>query len=165
LLDMRKGGDMFSVSEMFGAYTGILDFTAKGDIRERAIVVGKDVMTGYKCVTADGQTNTIGVSAQDFYESYYSNHELSVFDGSYLKLRELHLTYTFPKAMLAKTKCIKAANVSLIGSNLAILWVSSSNKSHIDPESTESNGNSGVGLESNSYPPSRSFGIKLGLTF
>ncbi len=165
LLDMRKGGDMFSVSEMFGAYTGILDFTAKGDIRERAIVVGKDVMTGYKCVTADGKTNTIGVSAQDFYESYYSNHELSVFDGSYLKLRELHLTYTFPKSMLAKTKCIKAANVSLIGSNLAILWVSSSNKSHIDPESTESNGNAGVGLESNSYPPSRSFGIKLGLTF
>lgn len=66
LLDMRKGGDMFSVSEMFGAYTGILDFTAKGDIRERAIVVGKDVMTGYKCVTADGKTNTIGVSAQRY---------------------------------------------------------------------------------------------------
>ena len=165
LLDMRKGGDMFSVSEMFGAYTGILDFTAKGDIRERAIVVGKDVLTNVKCVTADGKANTIGIAAQDFYESYYPNRELSVFDGSFLKLRELHLTYTFPKSMLAKTKCIKAANVSLIGSNLAILWVSSSNKSHIDPESTESNGNSGVGLESNAYPPSRSFGIKLGLTF
>ena len=52
-----------------------------------------------------------------------------------------------------------------------------SNIAHIDPESTSTGGddpetaatsrgfNSGVGFESNSYPPSRSFGLKLGVTF
>ena len=97
--------------------------------------------------------------------------------GSYLKLREAHLTYNFPKSILEKTKCIKAAHVSLVGTNLALLWVHKSNIAHIDPESTSTGGddpetaatsrgfNSGVGFESNSYPPSRSFGLKLGVTF
>ena len=102
---------------------------------------------------------------------------MSVFDGFYLKLREAHLTYNFPKSILEKTKCIKAAHVSLVGTNLALLWVHKSNIAHIDPESTSTGGddpetaatsrgfNSGVGFESNSYPPSRSFGLKLGVTF
>jgi len=41
----------------------------------------------------------------------------------------------------------------------------SSNKAHIDPESSTRSDNNGVGLESGSYMPSRSMGIKVGLTF
>ena len=77
-----------------------------------------------------------------------------------MKLREAHLTYNFPKSILEKTKCIKAAHVSLVGTNLALLWVHKSNIAHIDPESTSTGGddpettatsrgfNSGVGFES-----------------
>jgi len=115
------------------------------------------------------------VNAEDFFYNYYTIPEMSVFNGSFLKLREVHLTYNFPRAMLEKTKYIKGARVSLIGSNLALLWVHKSNIAHIDPESTMTYGddpestrkgyNSGAGFESNSYPPSRSIGIKLGVTF
>ena len=51
-------------------------------------------------------------TAEDFFYNYYTICEMSVFDGSYLKLREAHLTYNFPKSILEKTKCIKAAHVS-----------------------------------------------------
>ena len=90
---------------------------------------------------------------------------MSVFDGSYLKLREAHITYKFPQSILKKTKFIRDAHVSLVGNNLALLWVHDSNLTHMDPESTTGSGNSSVGYESNAYPPSRSFGLKVGVTF
>ncbi|WP_293714907.1 SusC/RagA family TonB-linked outer membrane protein [uncultured Parabacteroides sp.] len=167
LLDFRKGGDVFSVSQMWGSYTGLLDYTAEGDVREKPIVVGKDVLADMGTfVKEDGTPNDLTTDAKSFFYSYYlSNRQLNVFEGSYLKLREVHLTYTFPKELMKKTRYIKGANVSLIGNNLAILWLHSSNKAHIDPESSTRSDNNGVGLESGSYMPSRSMGIKVGLTF
>lgn len=165
LLDFRKGGDFFSVTQMFGAQTGILDFTAAGNIRETGVIVGKDVLKDKKCVLADGSENNITVSAQDYYQSYYSNKQMAVCDGSFLKLREIHLTYTFPKSLLSKTKFIQSANVSFIANNVAILKLSKHNEAKIDPESSIASDNNGVGFESNSVPPTRSLGIKLGVTF
>jgi hypothetical protein len=60
---------------------------------------------------------------------------------------------------------IKSGTVSLVGSNLAILWRHKSNISGLDPETSVTSGNDGVGLESTSYPPSRSMGVKLSFTF
>ncbi|MDD6890971.1 MAG: SusC/RagA family TonB-linked outer membrane protein [Bacteroidales bacterium] len=165
LLDFRKGGDIFSISQAFGTYTGIYDYTAEGDLRENGVIVGKNFMTDKVFKTADGKVNDVAVNAEDFFGQFYSNRQMSVFDGSFLKLREIHLTYTFPKSLLQKTKCIKAANLSLIANNVALLWVHDSNLTHMDPESTTGSTNSGVGFESNSYPPTRSIGMKLGLTF
>ena len=177
LLDFRLGGDIYSVTQAFGSQTGILKHTAEGDLRENGVVLGQNYMTDKVFKTADGKINDVAVNAEDFFYNYYTICEMSVFDGSYLKLREAHLTYNFPKSILEKTKCIKAAHVSLVGTNLALLWVHKSNIAHIDPESTSTGGddpetaatsrgfNSGVGFESNSYPPSRSFGLKLGVTF
>lgn len=167
LLDFRKGGDVFSVTQMFGSYCGVLDYTAEGDVRERPIIVGKDVLADMGTfVKEDGTPNDIETSAMPFFYSYYlGNRQLDVFDGSYLKLREMHISYIFPKAWMARTKFIKAANVSLVGSNLAILWLHSSNKANIDPESSTGSENKGVGLESGASMPSRSFGLKVGLTF
>jgi len=172
MLDYRKGGDIFSVSSMWYAYTGIADFTAKGDIRERPIIVGKDVATDYSFVKEDGTANDITTDAHAFFYSYYYNRQFSTFEGSFLKLREMHLTYNVPQYFLKKIDgFVKAANLSVIGTNVAILWLSSTNKAHIDPESTSTSGsnssssNYAVGLESVSYMPTRSIGFKIGLTF
>ena len=84
----------------------------------------------------------------------------------------MHLTYSVPQTYLKKIGgFVKAANLSIVGNNVAILWLSSTNKAHIDPESSSASGsNSGsanyaVGLESVSYMPTRSIGFKIGLTF
>ena len=165
LIDIRKGGDIFSVSNMFGAYGGQLEFTAEGDVRENGIVLGQNYMTDTKFVKDDGSTNDLVTSAQDFFESFYSNRELSVYDGSYGKLREAHITYNLPKGFLGTGGFIQGGNISLVGTNLATLWLDKSNKAGLDPENSVGSGNNGVGLETTSYPPSRSFGFKLNLKF
>jgi len=165
LLDFRKGGDFFSETQMFTTYTGLLDYTAAGSIREAGVVVGKDVLNNKVCVLADGTPNAKTISADTWFYSYYSNKELDINDGSYLKLREIHLTYTFPKSIISRTKFIEDAKISLISSNVAILWLSSNNQAKIDPESSLGAGNTSVGFESNSCPPTRSVGVKLNLTF
>ena len=89
-----------------------------------------------------------------------------VFAGSFLKLREAYLSYVLPKKLLDKTRYVSNATVSLIGSNLALLWVHNSNTLRLDPEAGGvSSDTRGIGYEQASTPASRSFGIKLGLTF
>jgi outer membrane receptor protein involved in Fe transport len=171
LLDFRKGGDIHSVSQMFGTMTGIYDFTAKGDIRENGMVIGKDILTDKKfvneIVNADGTKsytpNETVVNAYDIFSWFYYCREMSIIDGSYIKLREAHLTYNLPKSILGKY--ISKASVSLVGSNLALLWVDKSNLLRLDPESIIGSDNSSVGFEQNTYPQSRSIGLKLNLTF
>lgn len=165
LIDIRQGGDIFSVSNMFGAYAGVLEFTAEGDIRENGIVLGENYMTEETFVKEDGSVNDNVTSAQSFFGNFYSNRELSVYDGSYGKLREAHLSYRLPRSLVGRNNFVKSGTVSLVGTNLAILWRHESNKGGLDPENTTGSGNGDVGLESTSYPPSRSFGVKLNLTF
>ncbi|HMT68187.1 MAG TPA: hypothetical protein PKE28_11375, partial [Bacteroidales bacterium] len=86
-------------------------------------------------------------------------------DGSYVKLREAYLSYTLPPSLFSATNMIKSGSISLVGSNLAILLRHKSNISGLDPESTVTSDNNGVGLETTSFPPTRSMGIRLSFTF
>ena len=165
LLDFRKGGDFFSVSQSFGANTGIFDYTAVGDIREKGGVFGKDFCTDKVFVNEDGTPNTTVVDPMDAFYLFYDIKELAVIDGSFLKLREAHLTYTLPKYITKKVGWIDSAKFSIVGNNLAILWLAKNNYTHIDPESSLGNGNSSVGYESNACPPTRSIGAKVNIIF
>ena len=65
----------------------------------------------------------------------------SVFDASYIKLREIKFGYTFKNSPKFP---VKDLNVSFVGRNLAIL---STNVPHIDPETAFSSGNvQGLGI-------------------
>jgi len=109
--------------------------------------------------------NTIATNAQSWYESGGIS-QMYVFDGSFIKLREASITYNVPQKYLQRIKGIKRATVSLIGSNLALLWVDDSNTMRLDPETGGVSSDSrGVGFEQASVPTSRSFGLKLGVTF
>lgn len=166
LLDYRRGGDFFSVSQFFGSYTGIYDYTAAGDIRENGLIVGKDVLTDREVVKAGTDTpNDIVVNANDWFFTYYANKQLAICDGSFLKLREFHLSWDLPQKWMKKSKVLKSARFGIVGSNLAILWLSSANQAKIDPECTEGSSNQSVGFECNSCPPTRSWGFKLNLVF
>lgn len=176
LIDIRQGGDIFSVSQMFGSYGGVLEFTAWEDYRENGVILGKNYLEDTKFVKVVGTAaaniqdsqfaeNDIPSAAQVFFQSFYSNRELSIYDGSYGKLREAHITYTMPKSLFGAGSFVKGGSVALVGNNLAILWRHKSNISGLDPENSVGSGNGGVGLETTSYPPARSFGLKLNLTF
>lgn len=176
LIDIRQGGDIFSVSQMFGAYGGVLGFTAEGDVRENGIILGKNYMPDTKFVKIVSQDpnniqnstfaeNDIVTAAQGFFQYFYTNREFSIYDGSYGKLREAHITYNMPRNLFGSDSFIKGGSLALVGNNLAILWRHKNNIAGLDPETTKNSDNSGEGLETTSYPPSRSFGLKLNLKF
>ncbi len=170
MLDLRIGGDIWSQTMSHALCAGLASITADGGVRERPIVAGKDVYTDYQFVTMkDGKyvENDVETCAEDFFEWGGGNAgEFAVFKGSFLKLRELYLTYHLPKRLIDNTKFIKRATVSLIANNVALLWVDKSNHMRIDPETGGvSSDTRGLGFEQASVPTSRSFGVKLNLTF
>ncbi len=169
LLDLRVGGDIWSQSMSHGYSAGTAGVTAENGIREKYIVAGKDVFTHENFVMADASgnwvENTMETDAYTWFNQYGCS-ETYVFDGSFLKLREAYISYEIPRSALRKTKFISRANVSLIGNNLWLIWTHSSNTLRLDPETGGVSSDSrGIGFEQASTPMSRSFGIKLGVTF
>ena len=84
-----------------------------------------------------------------YHSRAYGNH---FYDLSFLKLREVSLSYNFP-AKLLENSFLKAATISLIGRNLA-LWAK---VDYIDPDS---------GNDSSLQTPSmRNFGVHFNAKF
>ncbi|HEY0177358.1 MAG TPA: hypothetical protein VGC08_13330, partial [Pedobacter sp.] len=167
LLDFKKGGDFFSTTTMFGATTGILDFTAQGNMRENGVVIGRDVLKGYTVVKPDGTPNDKVISAQQFFtNASYSGGgtEYDIIDGSYVKLRNINFTYRLPVTLTNKVKWLKGASIGLFANNVALLHTDKSNTSHIDPETGYGVGNDGLGIEQYQIPSSRSIGLKLNIS-
>ena len=167
LLDFKKGGDFFSTTQMFGATTGVAEFTAEGNFRENGVVIGRDVLKGQKVVKADGTPNDKVISAQRFFNNVsYSGGgtEYDIIDGSYIKLRNINFTYSLPKSLTNRIGWLKGASLGVFANNVALLHTDKSNIARIDPETAFGGGNDGLGIEQYQIPSSRSIGLKLNLS-
>jgi TonB-linked SusC/RagA family outer membrane protein len=158
LIDYHKGGDVYSMTNAWGRYAGALDETLIG--REGGIV-GTGVKEVYD---SEGNVsyvpNDVVVTAEEYNHAAFVNSipAGSVFDASYVKLREVRFGYTFKN--LADFP-IKGITISLVGRNLAILY---STIPHIDPETSFTNGNV-QGFEFGQLPSAKSFGFNINLKF
>jgi len=154
LIDARMGGEMYSMTSTWGRYAGVLEETLIG--REGGIVgVGvKEVVDAQGNVSY--VANDVVAEAENFNKAAYVSDVAasSIYDASFVKLRELKIGYTFNK--IGKTP-IKDLNISLIGRNLALLYAK---VPHIDPESAFSNSNV-QGLEFGQIPSARSIGVSI----
>jgi hypothetical protein len=114
-------------------------------------------------VYADGTPNVTRVEGGDYRVWGYSRNPNSafVYDASYLKLRELVISYTLPQSVIAKAGWIQGATFSLVGSNL---WIIMKNLPHADPESSQSSGNV-QGWQSGVMPSTRNVGFSVNLQF
>lgn len=159
LTDIKSGGLLSSETNMWGHVTGVLPETLKG--RETPFVFdGGKWADG--AVKQDGTPNDIPVLAQDFNQFYWGNAEAHIFDASYMKLRQVQLTYAVPQSMLARfIPGADALNLSLVANNV---WMIHKNVPHIDPENSFSNTNV-QGLESTAHPSTRRFGVNVNLSF
>ncbi len=163
LLDWRQGGQLVSRSLSLAGVAGQLEETAHRP--EGGIVIPGVVNTGTD-QEPNYVDNTTAISAESYYRSYYDrNHEENnLYDASYLKLRELRLTYHLDRESLAGSflRGIQGLSVSVIGRNL-YAW---SEIPHFDPEQFAVQGQNIVfGVEDMTYPSARSFGFTLGLDF
>ena len=164
---MQKGGDIFSLDQSYGLATGLYDVTAGNNelgnpIRNTIADGGGVILPG---VQADGTPNTVRTPAPDFYGnvSGYRRqpNKAFVYDASYVKLRELNITYNLPSSIVSKLK-LTELKFSIIGSNL---WIISKNLPYADPESGLSSGNLSSGYSAGSLPTTKNIGCNLTLKF
>lgn len=166
LVDVRKGGSVFSLDQAYGQATGLYVETAGlndlGNPSRLPISMGGGVIL--PGVDKDGNPNTVRVENVDNGTTpygYISNPEAAfVYDGGFIKLREAALTYSLPKKWIGE-KAIKGIDVSLIGRNL---WIIHKNVPYSDPEAGLSSGNI-QGYQSGAYPSVRTIGFNLKFRF
>ncbi len=161
LIDARIGGEIAEQSSSLGMQTGVYPMTAIG--REEGVIgigarnVGDSENPVYVTNDVVGPTRDVvgGLSVR------YAN-EGSIFDASFVKLREAAITYALPGMLLDRVSFLRAASISIIGRNLAMLY---SNHSQVDPEFNVLGGNLQGALSYTTIPSTRSFGVNLNLTF
>lgn len=164
LLDIRKGGDLWSTDQWFGQGSGLYKGSVGNNdlgnpIRNSLANGGGIILPG---VLADGTPNTkrIDVSNQGNAAYGYSNNPpraSAIYDAGYIKLRELALSYSLPERWVTRLRAFKGIDVSLIGRNL---WIIHKNVPDADPEDGLGSGNV-QGYHSGSYPAVRTVGFNV----
>lgn len=160
-LDGQVGGHVFSYTNW------VLNYRGKGT----ATLAGRDgtlVPVGVR-ETGDGNyvINTEAIPAENistYYHNKYdqSNGEANFVSTQFLKLREVRLEYTLPKKLLAKTKVLSGASVSVYGNNL---WCWTDFPGW-DPEAVTMRGSAVIpGFDILQMPTTAQFGATINLTF
>ncbi len=169
LIDVKKGGSVFSLDRDFGLYTGITEDTAGnndlGNPVRNPLTDGADsggiILPGVNENT--GAKNDIRIDAS-YAGGAYGNGtrpvEAFIYDASYVKLREIALTYAFPAKMLERT-FVKGLSVSLTGNNL---WIIHKNLPYSDPEAGTSSGNV-QGYQSGVMPSEKVYSLNVKVNF
>jgi TonB-linked SusC/RagA family outer membrane protein len=105
--------------------------------------------------------NTYYPGPQTYYQQWNHFNSLMIFDASYIKLTQVIIGYTVPRAFISKT-IFRSARIALVGRNL---WtIVQHTPKGIDPESANSSGNV-QGLESGGSLPYAYYGFDLKFSF
>ena len=166
LIDIQQGGKFRSLTNIWGNYSGILEQTARGNIREDGVVlpgVTGDVTfndDGSYTVTNTAANTTVISAQQEGQDHFFGNDNQNVFDADYVKLRELNLTYTFNKEWFGGF--VQDVQLSAFGRNLAVWGLDNEN---FDPEIATGGSGNIQGSEGGSLPSTLSYGLNLQLKF
>lgn len=171
LVDAKIGGDIYAGSYVIGLQTGQspetlverdgggLPYTdPEGNVRNAGVILPG--------VYEDGTPNDKVVH---YYFKYVPNaggwgrwlSKPGILDNTWVKLRELSLSYEFPKRLLSKTKVFQDLSLSIVGRDLFYIYTSLPDR--INPEGGNGAGNA-QGLEWASFPGTRSvsLGVRVG---
>lgn len=116
-------------------------------------------------VAGTGAVNNNTVKLDQNYYTYvgggFTINEPFVEDASWVRLRELSLSYSIPTKALNQTKFIKGVTFGFVGRNL-LLWTKYKG---VDPETSLVGGQKAQGLDYFNNPGTKSYGINFKLTF
>ncbi|MBS2212635.1 SusC/RagA family TonB-linked outer membrane protein [Carboxylicivirga mesophila] len=160
LIDMQKGGDIYSWSKAYRGLFGTSVETLEGR-DEWYAGTGGYVENGINENT--GKPNTTAISPTYRWYHVY-NKEIGaewIQDGTNIRLREVVVNYTLPNKWMSKTPFTNVS-ISLVGRNLFFFYKA---MEHVDPESAFGSGNVSTGFEHSSLPSTRSYGANLKVNF
>ena len=167
LIDVRKGGEFYSVGTRYMVIYGTTTETLEGR-KEWYAGTGGYIAEGVKGELVDGvwvstgEKNDIAVNPQNYWGSGGVGNigEEFIQDGTFVKMRELSMSYDLPKSILSHTPIANVA-VSMVGRNLFFIYRASM---HYDPESSYNSGNYGAGVENHAQPTTKSLGFSIKIT-
>lgn len=153
VFDVRYGGDVYNLD---GHYLDFYGTTKKTEDR-----TATTVFDGIR--ESDGQVNTKVVKLD---QGYYQNNEsvvdeTGVEDGTYYKLRQLTLAYSFSPSLLKKTP-FKGLSIAATGRNL---WVYAPHYTGSDPEVSLYGTGNGASFTNFVTPTNRSYNLAVKVTF
>lgn len=148
LLDWRYGGKILSQTQAEMDLYGVSQVTALARDRGYVILEGQQIdnVKGFYKNIVGGRA---GVT------EYY------MYDATNLRLREVSLSYNFPKEWMQKTKVLKNVQLSFVARNLCFLY----KEAPFDPDLVLSTGNDNQGIEVFGMPTTRSLGFTLKCEF
>jgi TonB-linked SusC/RagA family outer membrane protein len=175
-IEFQKGGQFYSLSKMFGAYSGNSIITVGNNVlgnpqRDPVLNAAGQVVASVLRANAapnSGGVLVSGVNAQgqpveyltqssSYWPTMFFNKEEWLFDATYVKLKEVKLTYNVPTDMLRRTP-LKRASLSLDMYNVLLLYATTPG---VDP-STIQNGTAGFSFwEGGGLPNTRSIGFNI----
>ncbi len=168
LLDVRKGGKLYSHTQTVGREAGSIVETLEGRTKGYDLGIYENGVIGEGVVAlrdTEGNItgfapNTTKLPAQEWHIALTGNRKIlepMMYDASFIKLREIKLSYSFAKSSL-KSSPLHNMTFSLVGRNLFV-WTK---VPHIDPETASTAGGTIIpGIDSLALPSVRSYGINI----
>lgn len=164
MFDVRQGAQKYN---QFANFMGAFGTSKMTENRDQTKV--------FDGVFEDGKANDmpvylgqgVGPDGRNYGDGYYRRvyrgvTEAFIEDASWVRLRNASLSYQLPSKLLARTKFITGANITLTGNNL---WLHT-DYTGFDPESSSTNAASNADAFSGfTYPAVRSFLATINLTF
>lgn len=178
VFDVKVGADLYSMSARAAHETGKSMATLEGreawyksEEARQAAGYAKDspdwIPTGGFIApgvidNGDGtyRENDIVINPEKYWMSVCRNApSMFIYDNSYVKCREITLSYTLPKAWLKNV--VDGLTISFVARNPFIVW---KNIPNIDPDSNYNN-TTGMGMEYGSLPSRKSYGFNVNVKF
>lgn len=173
LFEWRQGGQFCSSQRLIAATAGNIEETLQGRDPEHGGLTWTDPADGKQYtdgIIGDGVMedpnnkgqyikNTVIVHASAYHNKRYKreNESEGMYDASFVKLRELTVSYDIPSEWL-KDFFVKSIRVSFVGRNLLLF----TDNPHFDPEVISFSGQRLIpGIEDYALPSERSFGFNL----
>lgn len=153
LFDMKFGGEIVSMSESVATAYGTAKRTEN---RENVVFNGVDEVTGLP--------NAVAVSGENLFKMIGGENAVAeefIYDASYIKLKELSVSYSFPNKMLKKT-FLNSLRLSLVGRNLCYFLKHTPGTS---PEGGYDTTMFSQAIDFTSVPYSRTFGFSMNIGF
>ena len=155
-LEYTHGGDIYSTTASALLSRGLTTDT-DFDRSQTYILPG---------VTTEGAPNTTQIAATDygFNNSGFVIDEQAVYDATTIRLREISLSYDFPKRFLDQTPFGKVT-FRIIGQNMWYKAVNFPKGLNFDPEVISLGVGNGQGFDYLTGPTAKRYGFSLNLTF
>ena len=157
-LQYRHGGDIYSVTSAALIGRGTVDADVPINRESNYVLPG---------VQADGTPNNVAISATEFgFNTFFGGdiNELSVFDGTTIRLQEASLGYSLPQKMLKDTP-FGSLSFTLSGSNLWFDAVNFPDNIRYDTNASSTGVGNGQGIDFITGPSTRRYGFTVRASF